>query len=103
MWAGLACFLLRFLRGPWRRQAFLPLLGTDLSLAGRPGRILNMSSIYASYTLPFQARHGFSLASMHCQPTPALSESQGKKLGMCTGKSHRPSRGEPEPLVSTVR
>lgn len=41
--------------GSMRRQAFLPLLGTDLSLAGRPGKILNMSSIYASYTLPYQA------------------------------------------------
>ena len=36
-------------------QAFLPLLGTDLSLRGPPGKIINMSSIYASYTLPFQA------------------------------------------------
>lgn len=34
-------------------QAFLPLLGTDLTLKGKPGRILNISSIYASYTLPF--------------------------------------------------
>ena len=37
----------------WCSQAFLPLLGTDLSLSGPPGKILNMSSIYASYTLPF--------------------------------------------------
>ena len=34
-------------------QAFLPLLGTDLTLKGQPGKILNMSSIYGSYTLPF--------------------------------------------------
>lgn len=34
-------------------QAFLPLLGTDLTLKGKPGKILNISSIYASYTLPF--------------------------------------------------
>ena len=34
-------------------QAFLPLLGTDLTLKGKPGKILNMSSIYGSYTLPF--------------------------------------------------
>ena len=34
-------------------QAFLPLLGTDLTLKGTPGKILNMSSIYGSYTLPF--------------------------------------------------
>ena len=34
-------------------QAFLPLLGTDLTLKGNPGKILNMSSIYGSYTLPF--------------------------------------------------
>ena len=34
-------------------QAFLPLLGTDLTLKGKPGKTLNISSIYASYTLPF--------------------------------------------------
>ena len=34
-------------------QAFLPLLGTDLTLKGKPGKILNISSIYASYTIPF--------------------------------------------------
>jgi hypothetical protein len=34
-------------------QAFLPLLGTDLSLRGRPGKILNNSSIFGRYALPF--------------------------------------------------
>ena len=34
-------------------QAFLPQLGLDLTLKGKPGKILNMSSIYGSYTLPF--------------------------------------------------
>ena len=37
-------------------QAFLPLLGTDLTLSGPPGKILNVSSVYASYTLPFAVR-----------------------------------------------
>ena len=37
-------------------QAFLPLLGTDTSLQGKPGRVLNMSSIYGSYALPFSVR-----------------------------------------------
>lgn len=37
-------------------QAFLPLLGTDLTLSGPPGKILNISSVYASYTLPFAVR-----------------------------------------------
>ena len=34
-------------------QAFLPLLGMDASLQGKPGCIVNMSSIYGSYALPF--------------------------------------------------
>lgn len=42
-------------------QAFLPLLGTDLSLAGKPGKVLNMSSIYGSYTLPFSVRTFFPI------------------------------------------
>ena len=37
-------------------QAFLPLLGMDTSLQGKPGRVLNMSSIYGSYALPFSVR-----------------------------------------------
>lgn len=37
-------------------QAFLPLLGMDASLQGKPGCIVNMSSIYGSYALPFSAR-----------------------------------------------
>jgi len=37
-------------------QAFLPLLGMDASLEGPPGRVLNMSSIYGSYALPFSVR-----------------------------------------------
>lgn len=37
-------------------QAFLPQLGLDLTLKGKPGKILNMSSIYGSYTLPFSVR-----------------------------------------------
>ena len=37
-------------------QAFLPQLGLDLTLKGNPGKILNMSSIYGSYTLPFSVR-----------------------------------------------
>ena len=37
-------------------QAFLPQLGLDLTLKGKPGKILSMSSIYGSYTLPFSVR-----------------------------------------------
>ena len=34
-------------------QAFLPQLGLDLTLMGKPGKIVNMSSVSGSYTLPF--------------------------------------------------
>ena len=34
-------------------QAFLPQLGLDLTLKGKPGKIVNMSSVSGSYTLPF--------------------------------------------------
>ena len=37
-------------------QAFLPLLGMDASLQGKPGCIVNMSSIYGAYALPFSVR-----------------------------------------------
>ena len=38
-------------------QAFLPQLGLDLTLEGKPGKIINMSSVSGSYTLPFSVRH----------------------------------------------
>ena len=59
-------------------QAFLPLLGTDLTLKGKPGKILNMSSIYGSYTLPFCVSyhtHLFNLFIVVCLSTEALPQS----------------------------
>ena len=47
-------------------QAFLPLLGTDLTLKGKPGKILNMSSIYGSYTLPFCVSFPLPSLPRHC-------------------------------------
>lgn len=54
-------------------QAFLPQLGTDLSLRGRPGKILNSSSIYGSYALPFTISHWspISLPACCCMHAPA--------------------------------
>lgn len=37
-------------------QAFLPLLGTDLTLRGEPGRLINNASIFGGYGLPFSVR-----------------------------------------------
>ncbi|CAL8466323.1 g5859 [Coccomyxa elongata] len=58
-------------------QAFLPLLGTDLTLNGKPGRILNNTSIYGSYTLPFMTAYAASKAALnalseglHCELKP---------------------------------
>ena len=34
-------------------QAFLPLLGTDRTRAGVPGRIIMMSSVYGNYAVPW--------------------------------------------------
>ena len=34
-------------------QAFLQQLGLDLTLKGKPGKIVNISSVSGSYTLPF--------------------------------------------------
>ena len=36
-------------------QAFLPLLGTDRSRVGAPGRVVFVGSVYGSYGLPWQA------------------------------------------------
>ncbi|CAL8465376.1 g4912 [Coccomyxa elongata] len=56
-------------------QAFLPLLGTDLKLSGNPGKILNMSSIYGSYTLPFSTAYSASKAGLN-----AVSEGLRREL-----------------------
>ena len=34
-------------------HAFLPLLGADISLKGRPGRIINVTSVGGKYGAPF--------------------------------------------------
>ncbi|CAK0733227.1 hypothetical protein CVIRNUC_000244 [Coccomyxa viridis] len=56
-------------------KAFLPQLGLDLTLKGKPGRILNMSSIYGSYTLPFSSAYSASKAGLN-----ALSEGMRREL-----------------------
>ena len=38
-------------------QAFAPLLGTDRSRAGAPGRIINMSSVYGNYGMPWMGMY----------------------------------------------
>jgi len=38
-------------------QAFLPLLGTDRTRSGPPGRLIFIGSIYGSYSLPWQAAY----------------------------------------------
>ena len=43
-------------------QAFLPLLGTDPSRQGAPGRVCMMSSVYGSYSIPW---NGPYCASKH--------------------------------------
>lgn len=49
------------LLGPLRvTQAFAPLLGTDCSLEGRPGRIINISSVGGTLALPFMGTYGAS-------------------------------------------
>jgi NAD(P)-dependent dehydrogenase (short-subunit alcohol dehydrogenase family) len=49
------------LLGPLRvTQAFAPLLGTDGSLEGRPGRIVNISSVGGTLALPFMGTYGAS-------------------------------------------
>ncbi|EIE23143.1 NAD(P)-binding protein [Coccomyxa subellipsoidea C-169] len=56
-------------------QAFLPLLGTDLTLRGNPGKILNMSSIYGTYTFPFSSAYSASKAGLN-----AISEGLRREL-----------------------
>lgn len=46
-------------------QAFLPLLGTDRSRKGEPGRVVFMGSIYGSYALPWQAAYCKLLPTTH--------------------------------------
>lgn len=56
-------------------QAFLPLLGTDRSLRGRPGRIINMSSVSGKSGYPFV---GAYVASKHA--LEGLSETLRREL-----------------------
>lgn len=47
--------------GPMRvTQAFLPLLGTDTSMTGESGRIINMSSVAGKIASPFMAPYAMS-------------------------------------------
>lgn len=41
-------------------QAFLPLLGTDRSLSGKPGRVINMSSVSGQIGYPFVGAYAAS-------------------------------------------
>ena len=41
-------------------QAFLPLLGTDLSLKGPKGRIINITSVGGKYGAPFMGAYAAS-------------------------------------------
>ena len=47
-------------------QAFAPLLGTDTSCkrTGTPGRIINMSSVYGSYGVPFNGPYCTSKSAL---------------------------------------
>ena len=56
-------------------QAFLPQLGTDRSLCGGPGRIVNISSIGAKLTPPFLGAYVASKAGLE-----ALSDSLRREL-----------------------
>jgi NAD(P)-dependent dehydrogenase (short-subunit alcohol dehydrogenase family) len=56
-------------------QAFLPLIGTDRSLKGRPGRIINMSSVAGRNGNPFLGAYA---ASKHA--LEGLSESLRREL-----------------------
>ena len=56
-------------------QAFLPQLGTDRSLRGRPGRIVNISSIGARLTPPFLGAYVASKAGLE-----AFSDSLRREL-----------------------
>lgn len=56
-------------------QAFLPLLGTDLSLKGQPGRIVNVTSVQGKVALPLSGAYG---ASKHA--LEGMSESLRREL-----------------------
>ncbi|CAK0733234.1 hypothetical protein CVIRNUC_000245 [Coccomyxa viridis] len=56
-------------------KAFLPQLGLDLTLMGKPGKIVNMSSVSGSYTLPFSSAYSASKAGLN-----ALSEGMRREL-----------------------
>lgn len=56
-------------------QAFAPLLGTDRSLQGSPGRIVNMSSVAGKMAMPFVAPYAMSKHALE-----ALSESLRREL-----------------------
>jgi NAD(P)-dependent dehydrogenase (short-subunit alcohol dehydrogenase family) len=56
-------------------QAFLPQLGTDMSLTGRPGRIVNITSVGGKYGAPFMSAYS---ASKHA--VEGLSDSLRREL-----------------------
>lgn len=62
--------------GPLRvTQAFLPALGVDKSLAGAPGRIVNMSSVAGKIASPFMSPYAMSKHALE-----AMSESLRREL-----------------------
>ena len=56
-------------------QAFLPLLGTDTSLKGPRGRVVNITSVGGKYGAPFMAAYS---ASKHA--VEGLSDSLRREL-----------------------
>lgn len=64
--------------GPIRAiQSFLPLLGADRRFQGRPGRIVNMSSVAGRITAPFMAPYAMSKHALE-----ALSDALRRELVM---------------------
>lgn len=58
-------------------QAFLPLLGTDPSLTGPPGRVVNITSIMSRKTIPLISGY---CASKHA--LEALTDAMRREFGV---------------------
>ena len=65
-------------------QAFLPQLGLDLTLKGKPGKIINMSSIYGSYTLPFSVRQFYDPLTAYSDASHAVARCRWTPWLMCS-------------------
>ena len=63
-------------------QAFLPLLGCDRARTGRPGRIVNISSVGGKRAMPFMAPYS---ASKHA--LEAVSESLRRASSCCSAST----------------